>query len=331
MQLGWHTQAVSHNNSKQLNSTNSERITNPLNGIKTTKTKKLPHLLMNLDQPNIINPINNQNQIMNNPNQMVNPNQSTNPMMNPTLYSQINQNQAQNMNNMNINNMNNMNSTNMNMNPMNMNSMNMNPMNVNSMNMNPMNMNSMNMNSMNMNTMNNMNSMNMNPMNMNSMNMNPMNNQMQMMQQSLIQQQLLQQQILQNQILSQQIMSQAMNQMNQNNQQNSHISQNNDFNQSQDPNNLDIFFKVRGYGSNSKLIKIKSRNDEMVYELIDKYRETTGDYETKNKFIYNAKELKPNLTCYEAGLTYGAIVQVINTRHVDGGNLFFYYFNKPKK
>ena len=277
MQLGWHTQAVSHNNNNQLNSTNSERITNPLNGIKTTKTKKLPHLLMNLDQPNIINPINNQNQIMNNPNQMVNPNQSTNPMMNPTLYSQINQNQAQKMNNMNINNMNNMNSTNM----------------------------------------------NMNPMNMNSMNMNPMNNQMQMMQQSLIQQQLLQQQILQNQILSQQIMSQAMNQMNQNNQQNSHISQNNDFNQSQDPNNLDIFFKVRGYGSNSKLIKIKSRNDEMVYELIDKYRETTGDYETKNKFIYNAKELKPNLTCYEAGLTYGAIVQVINTRNVDGGKLFF--------
>ena len=139
------------------------------------------------------------------------------------------------------------------------------------------------------------------------------------------QQQFLQQQIIQNQMLSQQIMSHQMNQNNQQNSQNSH-----DINQSQDPNNLDIFFKVRSYGNNSNLIKIKSREDEMVYELIDKYRKTTGDYEQKNKFIYNAKELRPNFTCLEEGLTYGAIVQVINTRNVDGGNLIFYYINKPK-
>ena len=38
----------------------------------------------------------------------------------------------------------------------------------------------------------------------------------------------------------------------------------------------------------------------------------------KKKFIFNAKALNPTLTCAEAGLTDHSIVQVIDTRDLQG-------------
>ena len=280
MQSGWNTQGISHNNN--LNFSNSQNFTNPLNNIKTTKTKKLPQLFVDLEQSNSMNPLMNQNQMMMNQNPMMNQmnkNQSNNPMMSPSAFSQINQIPNMNMNQMNMNNMNEM-----------------------------QNMNSMNLN--NMNQMVNMNSMN----NMNQMIQQSMMGQQMIQQQLMQQRQILQQQMFQNQMLSQQIMSQRMNQSIQQNSQNI-------INQSlQESNILNILFKVKGYANNTQLIKIQSRNDELVYDLIEKFKETTGDYEEKNKFIYNAKLLNPDLTCFEQGLTNGAIIQVINTRDVNGAN-----------
>lgn len=269
MQDEWNTQGIFFNNNL-LNSSDSQNFENPLNGIKTTKTKQLPHLMINLEEPSNINPLFNQNQMIS-PIQMINPSQSSNPMMKPSVYNQINQNQMTNMNT------------------------------------------------------NNMNLININP-----------ENQMQIIQQQLIEQQMMQQKLIQqqqmskqeilpNQILSKEIMSQAMNINNKQNSKSSDV-----MNQYKEKNKLIIYFKVYNYGNNFNLIKIKTKYDEKIFELINRYKQTTLDYETKNIFIYNGRQLRPKLTCLEENLGYGDIIQVINTRNVDGGKICFYSFNNSK-
>ena len=83
-------------------------------------------------------------------------------------------------------------------------------------------------------------------------------------------------------------------------------------------NNLNIMFKVRGRDENENQINVQIQADEKVSTLIEKYRNKAGDYEKKKKFIFNAKALNPNLTCGEAGLYDNSIVQVLNTRDVEG-------------
>ena len=85
-------------------------------------------------------------------------------------------------------------------------------------------------------------------------------------------------------------------------------------------NNINVMFKVRGIGNREDIgqINIQIQADEQVSELIKKYRAKTGDTEIKKKFIFNAKALNPVLSCSEAGLYNNSIVQVLNTRDVEG-------------
>ena len=50
---------------------------------------------------------------------------------------------------------------------------------------------------------------------------------------------------------------------------------------------------------------------EKVSEIIKRYRNKVSDFEQNKKFIFNAKELNPNLTVAEAGITNGACVFVV--------------------
>ena len=79
-------------------------------------------------------------------------------------------------------------------------------------------------------------------------------------------------------------------------------------------------FKVRGIGNREDIgqITIQIQSDEKVSELIKRYRIKTNDREPKKKFIFNAKALNPNLTCAEAGLYNNSIVQVLNTKDIEG-------------
>ena len=59
--------------------------------------------------------------------------------------------------------------------------------------------------------------------------------------------------------------------------------------------------KVKRFWNKYNLIKVKSRYDKMIYELIYKYREIHSNYKTNNEFIYKTKELRPILIYLEEG------------------------------
>ena len=52
--------------------------------------------------------------------------------------------------------------------------------------------------------------------------------------------------------------------------------------------------------------------DERVSEIIEKYRNKSGDYDLSKKFIYNARALYPKLTVAEAELTNNANIFVVS-------------------
>ena len=188
----------------------------------------------------------------------------------------------------------------MNQNPMNMNQ---NPMN---MNQNPMDMNQNPM-GMNLNPM----GMNLNPMNMNQ---NPMN----MNQNPLNMNQMFMNQMLMNQMLMNQM---GMNQMN-NNQAGMNQNQgNNNFGNSQavPPNNTETisvtFMKFQHGYSNTV---VKCCYSDKISDLIEEYRKKSGDYEMYEKFVFNAKNLCPDLTVAEQGLINGAKIKIIVTKDIKG-------------
>ena len=65
-------------------------------------------------------------------------------------------------------------------------------------------------------------------------------------------------------------------------------------------------------------ITVQCLAGDKVSKLIENYRIKSQDYDTTKKFIFNAKNLVPSLTCAESGLTNNCIVYVIATKHIKG-------------
>ena len=303
MDSRFQTQQINHNRHNQLTET---EFVNPLNLIKTTKTKKLPNNFVfnpNNNAPNsLINQIPKIIPINNNRNDI-------NPMVDPR-YSGINANSMMSHNKSN-------------------------QILINSSN----------------NSQNIFSNMGLNQSSQNSMNNQLLSQQQQMMQQQMAQKQMLQQQMMsqmaqqqmlqqqmmsqmaQQQMLQQQMMSQQMkkqqqilqNLSSQNMQNNSQNQLNSNSLQMDDNNYILVLFKIRGVIEIDNLIAVQTELFETVDSLIEEYRNKTGDYEPSKKFIFNARELKLNQTCAEAGLCNNSIIQVIDTRNVNGANFYYHY------
>ena len=69
----------------------------------------------------------------------------------------------------------------------------------------------------------------------------------------------------------------------------------------------EIIFRV----VNSPPYKLKCTYDDKVSDIIEKYRNKSGDKE-KRLFIFNAKYLNPDLTVVEAGITHNSDIYVIS-------------------
>ena len=84
-----------------------------------------------------------------------------------------------------------------------------------------------------------------------------------------------------------------------------------------------IFLIFRTYdkekNNNFALITIQCMLTDRVSEVIQKYRNKANDQEPLKKFMYNAKELDPNKSIVESGLTNNAQIYVVTTRDVNGG------------
>ena len=151
----------------------------------------------------------------------------------------------------------------------------------------------------------------------NNMNMNQMQQQFveqqqmnPMMQQQMMQQQILQQQMLQQQLMQQQMMANAQAQAQQ-------VAMNNILNNfdNQISNEITVFFRKSGStGQPSPPIEIKCQTNEKVSEIIEKYRIKSGDYDLTKKFIFNARELHPNLSVAEDGIYNQSNVFVVTTK-----------------
>ena len=181
-----------------------------------------------------------------------------------------------------------------------MNQMGMNQMGMNQMGMNQMGMNQMGNNQMGMNTMgNNMNQIMMNQILMNQMGMNPMVfNQMGMAGQ-----------------MNMNNMSKLiqMNNPNFNNVNNNNI----DFNQD-NSNGLSVTLERNDPQKGELKVVIQCLYTESIKDVIKKYRIKSGDTNLLERFVFNTKNLCPELTVAEQGLLSNSIIKVIDIKDMKG-------------
>ena len=97
---------------------------------------------------------------------------------------------------------------------------------------------------------------------------------------------------------------------------------NNNFASSQPDSNVDnsetISVKFIKFQEGYIKTVVKCTYSEKVKDLIDKYRKKTGDDDLSEKFIFNTKNLCPELTIAEQGLLNGAEIKVIITKGIRG-------------
>ena len=83
---------------------------------------------------------------------------------------------------------------------------------------------------------------------------------------------------------------------------------NNEFNELKQDNLINISFikKVQWF-------TIVCHEKDKVSFIIQKYRDKFNDYDLEERFVFNAKLLKPSLTVKDAGLINGSIIQIVIT------------------
>ena len=82
---------------------------------------------------------------------------------------------------------------------------------------------------------------------------------------------------------------------------------------------LTVIFRKSSESSDEPPVMVQCMPDETVSEIIEKYRNKSGDYDLSKKFIYNAKALHPSLNMAEAGLIEGANIFVVSPHGLRGG------------
>ena len=84
---------------------------------------------------------------------------------------------------------------------------------------------------------------------------------------------------------------------------------------------LSLIFKHKDENYKSKSITILCSGNEKISEIFEKFKKQTGNTNSKNKFIYSGKNLKPNLTFYENGLMNYSVIEVLTLEpQVKGGS-----------
>ena len=77
-----------------------------------------------------------------------------------------------------------------------------------------------------------------------------------------------------------------------------------------------VIFRVSINGQPNVPIMIQCTPNEKVSDIIEKYRNKANDYDDSKKFIFNAKNLNPNLSAAEAGITNNANIFVVRIKRI---------------
>ena len=75
-------------------------------------------------------------------------------------------------------------------------------------------------------------------------------------------------------------------------------------------NKISLIFNQR-FGCNEK-IAVTCLKEEKISEIIQKYRNKSGDFDLKRTFIFGARKLNPSLTVMEQGLNDLSTITVYN-------------------
>ena len=80
-------------------------------------------------------------------------------------------------------------------------------------------------------------------------------------------------------------------------------------------NNLVLHFKISGeQGRDIPPFIVKCTENEKVSDIVEKYRNLSGDKDKKKKFIFNAKALDLSKTVYDSGITNNSYIFVVSVR-----------------
>ncbi len=100
---------------------------------------------------------------------------------------------------------------------------------------------------------------------------------------------------------------------------------------------INIIFRRSGRRTPEEIgnINVSCLGGDFIKDIIQKYRNKSGDYDSTEKFVYNAKALKPYLTVSESGLGKDANIFVVPTSYINGGGWGMLFCdiekNKPKE
>ena len=148
-------------------------------------------------------------------------------------------------------------------------------------------------------------------MNQMNVNQNMMNNQMMS--------QMMNQNMMVNQMANLANNSQMMQMSNQQQQNNAFNSQQNQGINNGAQNQIGLTFIKNNVEAYQKKLKIYCLDSDKVNDVIKKYRVKAEDHNQNENFVFNAKNLNPELTVAESGLQNESIIFVLNKEGVEGG------------
>ena len=82
---------------------------------------------------------------------------------------------------------------------------------------------------------------------------------------------------------------------------------------------ISVIFRKGRAGEYGKSIVVKCHFNEKMAKVIERYRNSSSDFNEKEKFIFNAKALNPSITVAEAGLSNNCNIFVVETAGIRGG------------
>ena len=82
---------------------------------------------------------------------------------------------------------------------------------------------------------------------------------------------------------------------------------------------INVYFRKDRYQMSGKPVIVECYYNEKIEKLIERYRNSTSDFNQTEKYIFNAKALNPSITVAEAGISNNSVIFVVEYKGLRGG------------
>ena len=80
-----------------------------------------------------------------------------------------------------------------------------------------------------------------------------------------------------------------------------------------------VIFRKYHFGMEGKPIMVQCYSNEKIAKVIERYRNSSFDFNETEKFIFHARALNPNITVDEAGIINNSLIFVVEHKGIRGG------------